>query len=283
MQKVAILTDSSACIPKEIAEKHHITVIPVDLVFENRVFRDGLDNSEDFYKLLSQAKKLPTTSAPTPGAFLEAFTKASEWAQGIICFTLPANLSSMHNSARQARELAIQQSSDVRIEIVAAGAVAAGQGLIAIEAAKAAANGADVDGIMELAKGLNQKVHFFAMLDTLEYLAKGGRVPRAAAWVGKVIGFKPILTAVNGEVKLMARTRTKQKALDRMLHFMEQRVPNGSLTHVAVMHANARADADELQKRVESKFKCADLFVTRFTPVMGAHSGPGVVGVAFYS
>ena len=281
MQKVAIVTDSSSCIAGHLAQAYGIEIVPYDLVFEGRVYRDGLDPPSDFYDLLRGAKRLPTTSAPSPGLYLDAFEAASKRASAVLCITLPSNLSSSHNASQQAVILAEERLPGVHIRSVAAPAVAAGQGLIALEASELAMTGASLDDTAALVQSIAPTVAFYAVLDTLEYLAKGGHVPKAAAWFGDRIGFKPVLTARDGRVERLTQVRSKAKAIERMLTLMADANPAGAPIRAILMHAEAPGEAARFAEKVRERFDCREVLITEFTPVMGAHSGPGVVGIAY--
>ena len=281
MRQVAVVTDSTACLTPELAQEHGIEIVPTEMVFEGRIYRDGVDPPGDFYRQLRQAQSLPKTSAPPPGQFLEAYRRASQRAESVLCITLPANLSSTHQSAQQAALLAQEEMPGVVVRCLAAPAVAAGQGLVALEAAQAARHGATLDEVARLVEDLAPQVHFFAVLDTLEYLAKGGHVPRAAAWLGDIVGVKPILTAAHGKVERLSQARSKRGAMSKMLRMMEERDPGRLPIRALVMHADAPQEAERFLSQIQAKFFCESVHITQFTPVMGAHSGPGVVGVAF--
>jgi len=281
--KVAVITDSVACLPPELAEKYAIEVVPIELHFGNKVYLDGVDLSPaEFYTLLRQAKKLPTTAAALPGSFLEAYHKVSQRAESILCISLSAKLSGMFNSAQLAVERLNGALPNIAIRILDCGTAAAAQGLVVLAAAKAAILGKGLTEVMETAKRVMQQVRLFVMLDTLYYLVKGGRIPKAAAWASSLLRIKPILTLSQGEVYPVTNPRTTRGALKRILELMEQKVVGGQPLHVAVMHADALDEAMVLRERISSRFDCTELFTTEFTPVMGAHTGPGVVGVAFY-
>ncbi len=282
--KVAIVTDTTACVPREQVEEYAIELVPVDLIFGDKVYRDGIDISPaQFYTLLRQAKKLPTTSGSLPGPFLEAYRKASQRASSILCITISSKLSGMFNSARVAIEMGKEALPDVVIEVLECTTAAAGQGLVVLAAAKAAASGKSLAEVTDTAKSLMQQVNLFATLDTLHYLVKGGRVPKAAALASSLLKIKPIFTVSGGDAYPVTNVRTNPGAIKRILKIMGQKVVKGQPLHVAVMHADALDRAKELMAEISSRFDCTELFITEFTPVMGVHTGPGVVGVAFYS
>lgn len=281
MQKVAVVTDSSSCIAGEIARTYGIEIVPYDLVFDGRVYRDGVDPPGDFYGLLRKSKRPPTTSAPSPGQYLEAFEAASKRAESVLCITLPAGLSSSHSASQHAVALAGEHLPGTAIRSIPAPAVAGGQGLIAIETAWLAANGASLDETAAFVDTIAPKVDFYAVLDTLEYLAKGGHVPKAAAWLGDKVGFKPVLTARHGKVERLTQARSKARAIERMLKMMRETNPNGAPIRAVLMHAAAPEEAARFAEKVQERFNCREVLTTEFTPVMGAHSGPGVVGIAY--
>ena len=284
MKKVAIVTDTTACIPQEQVKRYDIEVVPVQLIFEDKAYRDGIDISPtEFYTLLRQASRLPTTSASSPDPYLEAYRKASQRAESILCISLSAKLSAIFNSAQLAMEMAKTALPNVAIEVIDCGTAAAAQGLVVLAAAKAAASGKNLNEAMETAKSTMSRVNLFATLDTLHYLVKGGRVPQAAALVNLLLKIKPIFTLNHGEAHTVALPRTIPSAIKRMLKMMERKVVKGQPLHVAVMHADALDKAVALRNRISSQFDCAELFITEFTPVMGVHTGPGLLGIAFYS
>jgi len=281
--KVAIVTDTTACIPREQIEGYAIELVPIDIIFGDKVYRDGIDISPaEFYVLLRQAEKLPTTSGSLPGPFLEAYRKASQRASSILCITLPTKLSGMCNSARLAIEMAKEALPNVAIEVLECSTAAAGQGLVTLAAAKAATLGKSLAEVADAAKGVMQRVNLFATLDTLYYLVKGGRVPKAAALASSLLKIKPIFTISDGDAHPVTNARTNPGAMKRILKLMEQEVVKGQPLQVAVMHADALNRAEELMAEISSRFDCTELFITEFTPVMGVHTGPGVIGVAFY-
>ena len=284
MPKVAIVTDSIACIPKEAIEKYGIEVVPIQLIFGDRTYRDGVDISPaEFYTLLRKAEKLPTTAGAVPGAFLEALRKVSKKTKSILCVTVSAKLSGMFDSARQAIEIAKGELPGVIIKLLDSKTAAAAQGLVVLAAARAAASGKSLTEVVEATKSVIQRVHLLGMLDTLHYLVKGGHVPKAAALAGSLLKIKPIFTITEGEAHPVTNPRTVPGGMKRMLQVMEQKIVKGQPLHAAVMHADALDRATELRNQLSSRFDCAELFITEFTPVMGAHTGPGVIGVAFYS
>ena len=283
-KRVAIVTDSTACVPRELVEQYGIRVVPINVIFEDRVYRDGVDiTPEEVYSFLKGAKKLPTTSSPPPGVYLETYREASKGTEGILCISVSSGLSSIFESSWQAKELAKEELPGVAIEVIDCRTAAGGQAFVVMEAARAAASGHTLAEVTEVAKSMMAKVNIIVILDTLYYLAKGGRIPKAAAWAGSFLDIKPIIEVAKGEVSLLERARTKPRGVERLLKIMRERVGMEKPLHVIVMHANAAQEAEKLKDRVVSEFDCAELFTTEFTPVMGIHTGPGLLGLAFYA
>jgi len=283
-QKVAIITDSSACIPGELLRQYRIGLVPLNVIIGHKTYQDGVDiTPTEFYALLRETEELPMTSHSSPGAHLEAYRQASQIAPGILCITLSASFSGQFSSAQVARELAGESLPGVAIEVLDCGTAAAAQGLVVLAAARAAASGWSLGEVVEKAKRVAERVHLVAMVDTLHYLVRGGHVPKAAAWASSLFRIKPLLTLSDGDVRPLAKTRTTARAITRMLKAMKQMVIKGLPLHVAVMHADALDNAELLKEQIVSRFDCSELFITEFTPVMGAHIGPGLIGVAFCS
>jgi DegV family protein with EDD domain len=284
MREVTIVTDTTACIPAKQVAKYQIEVVPVSFIFEEKAYRDGIDiTPTEFYALLRQSKTIPTTSASSPEPYLEAYRKAGRRTKNILCITESSKFSAMFNSAQIAKKMAKKDIPGVVIELLECTTAAVGQGLVALAAAKAAASGKNLAEVVKIARETMSRVELYASLDTLHYLVKGGRVPQAAALVNSLLKIKPVFTINHGDAHTVALPRTMKSAVNHMLKIMEQKVVRGKPLHVAVMHAAAPNEAISLRNRIASKFDCTELFITEFTPVMGVHTGPGLLGIAFYN
>ena len=282
MKKVAIVTDTTACIPQEQVGRYNIEVVPVQLNFEDRSYRDGIDiTPKEFYLMLREAKKMPTTSSSSPAPYLEAYRNASQKGRSILCFTEPAKFSAMFNAANVAREIARNVLPGVTIEVIECTTAAAGQGLVTLSAARAADQDKTLEEVMATAHGIMPGISLYATLDTLRYLVRSGRVPQAAALLNSVLNIKPVFTLNHADARTVALPRSTKSAMNRILKFMDKEAGEKSL-HVAVMHADALENATELHNHIRDRFQCEELFITEFTPVMGVHTGPGLIGVAFY-
>jgi len=284
MNKVSVVTDTTACIPQEKVAQYDIEIVPVQLIFEDKTYRDGIDiNAAEFYARLRESSRPPTTSSSSPELYFEAFQKAARKAKNVLCITEPSKFSAMYNSATVAKEKMSKTSPDVNIEVLDCTTAAAGQGLVALATAEAATTGRSLIEVKETAEQVMERVNLFATLDTLHYLARSGRVPQAAAMVNSILKIKPIFTLNHANAHTVALPRTIKSAMNRILKLMEQNVVSGKALHATVMHADAIDNAIVLRNRIASQFNCTELFITEFTPVMGVHTGPGLLGVAFYN
>ena len=279
MSRVVLVTDSTATLPDQQVNELGISVVPVLLVIGGRVLRDGEDISpSEVYCLLRDGAEIPTSTAPSVGDFLRTFVAAGKGASGVVSIHMPPSLSTTYNVALTASEL----QDAVSVRVVDSGTAAMGQGFAVLEAARAAAAGASLDSVVARAQAVDARVQVVFTLDTFKYLQRGGRIGGAAALLGTVLQIKPELHLAQGRVEVLARPRTKPRALRYILTRMADHVGEGN-PHVAVFHADVPDEAEALRRTVAEQFECAELFVTEFTPVMGAHTGPGLIGLAYYT
>jgi DegV family protein with EDD domain len=283
MPKIAIVTDSSACLPAELIRAHRITIVPLAFLFNDDLHHDGSLSSRDFYALLRASRKFPTTAAPPPAAFVEAFRQAAETAEAALCITLPSAFSGTYDSALAAVELAQQELPGFLIRVVDSHCLAMCHGFAVLAAARAAEKGASIDTAEAVMRDVAAHSYLIGALDTLRYLAKSGRVPIVIHWATSLLRIKPIMAANGEAVRAVGRVRTMPRALDRLLSHLEQQLDGERPLHMAVMHADAPTAAADLSDTIRRRFDPEELLVTEFTSVMGAHTGPGFVGVAFFS
>ena len=285
MRKVAILTDSTCCLPPELVEQYDISVVPLEIVYEGKSYRDGIDMTPgEVYKIMRKRQNMPTTSTASAGDFLNAYRQLGQEAESILCITLTSLQSMTFDAASAAREIAEEELPNTAVEAFDSRAVSGALGFIVLEAARVASQGANLGQAVEAARNMMGKVNFLAMLDTLYYLARLGRIARAAAWAGSLLSMKPIVehSPAIGETTPVARPRTRRKAVERMLEIMAQRMGD-SKVHVMVHHADELEEAEKLAAEIKSRFNCVELHLTEFTPVMGVHTGPGLLAIAFYA
>ena len=284
MNKVVVVTDSVSCLPRELVEKYGIRIVPISIIIDGKPYRDGIDiTPSEVYKIVRENKTLPTTTSPSPGDFLSVYREIHrENASGIVCVTICSEISMMYDSAVQAKQMAEEEMPGIVINVIDSRTAGGAEGFIALAAAEAAASGQDMARVCDAAEKMKPRVNMIAVLDTLEYLARAGRIPRAASWVTSMLKIKPILTFSQGGIKPLERARTKPKAVQRLIDIMKERM-NSKPVRVNVMHANVPEEAEALRQRVEAEFNCIELFVADFAPTMGVQAGPGVLALAFYS
>jgi len=284
MKKVAIMTDSTCCLPPERVSKYDICIVPILILHEGKAYRDGIDLSPgEVYRIMRRREKLPTTSTPSAGGFLDAYRQLSQKAEAILCITVTARQSKIFDTALVAKDMAREELPNTAIEVLDSRAVSGALGFIVLEAARAASQGAGLAEAAQVARSMMPRVDFVAMLDTLYYLARTGRIGRASAWAGSLLDVKPIVghsTSV-GETTPVERPRTKAKAVRRLLEIMAERVGD-STVHVLVHHADELEEGEKLKAEISSRFDCAEIYLTEFTPAMGVHAGPGVLAISFY-
>jgi DegV family protein with EDD domain len=282
-RRTAVVTDSTACIPPALAAELEIEVVPVHLIFGGRTFVDSLtDDTSEFYALLARSGDRPTTAAPSPGMFLQAVQRALSRADAVLVITVSAQFSAMYDSARAALELARAEAPHTDLRLLDSRNAAMAQGFVVLEAARAAARGATIDDVLAVAETLVPRVRLLAMLDTLTYLSRSGRVPRVAAWAAGMLQVKPVVRFNASDIRLVARTRTRPRALDKMAELLARDCA-GQRLHLAVHHANAPADAERLLAAARERCDIVESYVTEFTQVMGVHTGPGLVAYAWWS
>ena len=278
-----MVTDSVACLPKELVDKYAISIVPISLIIEGRVYKDGVDiTPTEVYRLLSANKINPTTSSPTPGDFIQVYRELSKSVEGIVCITICSDISMMFDSATKAKLMAEEEKLPVSINLVDSRTAGGAQGFVALAAARAAASGKDLAEVTRTAELMIPRVNMIAVLDTLYYLARAGRIPKIAAWAGSMLKINPILTFAHDRIGMLERARTKPRAVNRLVEIMQERT-RGKPVHVNVMHANVADEAATLKERIESEFRCTELYVTDFAPTMGVQAGPGTLALAFYS
>lgn len=281
---IKIVTDSSAHLPLEQRQKHDITVVPLNAIFGDKVYKDEIDlTTEQFYEMLPRAKEHPKTSQPSAGEFAQVYRPLLEAGREIVSIHLPSKLSGTYASACAAKaELENQFKKALPLTIVDTPWLSMALGLLCIAAAQAAEAGKSREEVVAAINALIPKLNLIFVLDTLEYLRRGGRIGGAKAMLGTLLNVKPMLQIENGQVEPLEQLRSRAKALKRLIEVMEERVERKSV-HVSVLHAQAPDDAEVLAKEVRAKFDCKEFYMTEIGPVIGIHSGPKAIGLAFYA
>ena len=282
-RKVTVVSDSTCCLPPEIVRQYGIRLVPIVIHYNGNSYYDGVEISAgEIYRIMRRREDLPGTSTPSTGDFLNAYREASERGESVACMTLTSLQSKTCEVASVAKQMASEALPGLSIEVIDTRAVGGALGFVVLEAARAAEGGADVDEVCEVARQTMKKVVLVAMVDSLYYLARTGRIGKAAAWAGSILNMKPVLehTTDVGETMPLARPRSKAKAVEVMLDAMAERVGSDRV-HVNVHHADELEDGKKLMTEIERRFNCVELFLTEFTPGMGVHAGPGIIGMSF--
>ncbi len=280
MNRVAIVTESSSNLPPEVVEEYGIHVLPLKVIWEEKVFRDGVDlTPQEFYSRLRMDHYMPTTAAFSPSEFLETFRSLAQEHEAIVAILLSQDLT----GSVEAAQIASQMAPTLPVHIVDSRTAAMAQGFIVLEAARAAAAGANAEQVVARAQEMIPRVQFLATLETLEYLRRGGRIGTAAAFLGSMLQMKPIvgIPPAHGTVVGVARPRTWKRAVEQMLDLMGEAVGERPV-HVAVSHGDQEEEAHALAEKLRRRFDVRELYITYFTAVMGAHAGPALC-VAFYA
>jgi DegV family protein with EDD domain len=285
MKKVAVVTDSTCCLPPELVAQFDISIVPIYIIHKGNSYLDGVDISpSEVYKIMRQRKELPTTSTPSAGDFLNTYWQLSEKAESIVCITLTGLQSKTFEAAEVAKGKAREVIPETAIQVIDSRAVAGALGFVVLEAARIADKGAELTEVVATAQRMIGRVNHLAMVDTLYYLARTGRIARAAAWAGSLLNMKPVLehSTQVGETTPVARPRTTAKAVEIMLKIMADRVGD-SPVHVIAHHADEAEEGKKLEAQIGARFNCVELYLTEFTPGMGVHAGPGILGFSYYA
>ena len=283
MDKVAIVADSIACLTTEMMEQYEIRLVAANILFDGQVYREYVDISpSEAYRLLEKDPERFTTSAPSPTDYLEAYRELSTRTENILCITLSSKLSMLHDAAAVAAEQAKEELPQTQIKVLDSGTCAAAEGLVVLAAARAAAEGLGLAGAIRAAETVRERVTLFALMETIRYAYRSGRIPKVAARVGSAFSIKPIFTVSDGVAHFVGIARSKERGVERIIQMAREKI-GGNPVHMAVMHADALDEAERLRERVASEFNCVELWVSEFSPIMGYTTGRGLLGFSFYS
>jgi len=279
MKKIAIITDTDSSLPVEVADLHGIRQVPITIHFGDESYTTGVDMDDvRVFQEIERLKCLPTTAAPAPSAFSLAYESAFlDGADAVVCICVSSKVSATYNSAVSACE----NFPGRNIKVVDSLSLSMGQGFMALAAADAAQAGASVDEVVASVMDTGRRVHLYAVLSTLKYLAMSGRVGKLVAGMADTLSIKPVLTIQDGKLDLLERIRTKKKAIERMLELTRVSVNGQAIQRAAIIHVNQTEGARELRELLCASLDCpAEVITAEFTPGLSVHAGDGVVGVA---
>lgn len=278
-KKIIVVTDSSASLPDQIITRLDLRVIPLWLVWDNESFQDGVDiQPQAFYDRLRKSSSLPSSTQPSVQEFKEFFTQCKKDGDAVVCVLASSKISGTVDSALAAKELV----PDLPIRVVDSLFSAMGQGLIAVAAARAAASGMTIDEVVNVAEQTREVTNLLFVVDTLEYLHKGGRIGGAKRLLGTALNIKPILHFDGGLIESLSQTRTKKKGVAELLDIAEERLGGKRMAEGAVVHVDCLDEGEELLELVKDRFNPGNLYLSDVSPVVGTHVGPGGLGLAFY-
>lgn len=279
MSKIAIITDTDASLPAVVAERYGIRQVPINVHFGQEVLATGVDiDDARLFERVDREGKLPTTSAPSPGQFLEAYQAAfAEGADAVACFCVSSAISATYQAAVSACELL----PDKPVVVVDTQSIAMAQGFMAIAAAEAAQAGASLDEVIAAARNTGSRAHVFGALSTLKYLAMSGRVGHVAAGFGNLLNIKPVLTLRNGKLELLERVRTRSKSLARVVELAAEAAAGRPIARMAVLHVNVLDEAKAFEAQLRAALPCPEeILIAEMTPGLSVHTGAGLLGVA---
>ena len=276
--KFAIVTDSTSDLPSQIVSDRQIYITPLHILWGQDHYVDGVDMSpEAFHERLASDSKLPTSSQPTPNEFVAMYKRAIEetGAEGILALTLSADLSGTYASA-------VSAASDVDfpVRVVDTRTASVATGLIVMRTADARDKGMSLDDAAELAQSYAASSELFFMVDTLEYLHRGGRIGGARRLLGTALNIKPILYVNDGRVEPSESIRTRKRAVNRLVEMVEEKVDPSRPLYIAVLHSNAEADAEALEATIRQRWQPKQIIKNTVSAVISVHTGPGALGCA---
>ncbi len=284
MPKVVVMTDSVACIPKELAEKYQIEVVPAaNIMFDGQTYIDGVTiSAAEAYQLLRKDPDRFVTSAITPGQLMEVYRQLSARSQEILFITLASVLSAVFKTANLAADIFKSESSQTTIRVLDSRAVAGTQGLVVLAVAKAVAQGFGLDRVASLVQQVRQKTGGVMMLDTLRYVYRTGRMSKLGARLVSLLNIKPInRLSEEGKIVFVDRVRKREDGYKRLLVLIRNEAGTDSL-HFMITHANAPEMAERFSELLKQNFNCLSMSISDFSPVMGYGSGPGTLFIGFH-
>lgn len=278
MGKVAIVTDSTVNLPANYISEYNIIVAPQILIWGNQTYQDGIDiQPTEFYTRLSTAETMPSSSQVSPNTLRDIYSNLHGQGYDILTIVVSSKLSGTMNSVSQA----MQAIPEANIAVVDSYAASMALGFQVLQAARAAQNGASLKECKAVAERAKMQSNIYFVVDTLEFLHRGGRIGGASRFLGTALNLKPLLTLHEGKVEPVAKVRTKTKALEKLLNIVEKQLDHSRLNRIGVLHANSPIEAEDFMEECIRRFQPAESIMTEITPVIGTHTGPGTIGLAY--
>jgi DegV family protein with EDD domain len=277
MSKIAIITDTNSSIPKDLSDELGIVQVPIHIMFGEETYITGHDiDDAKLFEIIDERQILPTTAAPSPGAFHQAFQQVFDaGADQILCICCSSKVSATYDAAT----MAAAEFYDKDISVVDSLQLCLGEGFQVIAAAEAAEEGASKDEILAMIEGLKPRLHVYAALPTLKYLAMGGRMGKLAAGVAETLNIKPVLTAKEGKLDLLEKVRTWRKARARLVDLGVESTKGAEITRIGMIHVNNPEGAMALYEQLSESLQLPlEPMLAEFTPGLSVHAGSGVIG-----
>jgi DegV family protein with EDD domain len=277
--KIAVVTDSTAYIPKEVREEYGIKMVPLNVIFGSESYREEVDlTTEAFYEEIKHREQLPKTSQPAIGEFVEMYEELAKEFDAVLSIHLSSGISGTYQSAMSAASMV--EGIDVYAFDTEISAIA--QGFYVLEAAQMVRDGKEIPEIMSKLEAMQKSMKVYFMADDLSHLHRGGRLNAAQLVVGSVLKIKPVLTFEDKKITPFEKIRTRKKALKRITEIFAEDAASGENIKVAVIHGNCEAEAIELKNELAAQYENADFEISYFGPVLGTHLGEGSIGLAWY-
>lgn len=274
------MTDSTAYIPSELREKHHIHMVPLSVVFDDISYREEIDlTTEEFYQKMSESEDLPTTSQPSVGDVIEKLEELATDYDAVISIHLSGKISGTYNAVESAGEMV---ENDIKVYPFDSELSAMPQGFLALEAAEMAQQNYTPDEIMERLVQMRDSIRAYFMVDDLTNLQRGGRLSGAQALIGSLLQIKPILHLVDGVIVPYEKIRTRKKAVNRIIGMLEEDANKGNVAKVVFIHGNDEQSALDLSKSFSEKYPDIEIVISYFGPVVGTHLGEKSLGISWY-
>src|SRR5512143_1829758 len=280
MPRVSIVTDSTAYLPEQYVKQYGVTVVPLSIIWDGTSYRDGVDmDPADFYTRLQGSRSLPTTSQVTTPDMQRAFERVLETGNDVLGIFLSSRFSGTYEAALQARD-AIPGARG-KVVVVDSMLTTVAMALPVLLTARAAAAGESLTRCAQVAEQARDHSGVLFVVETLEFLRRGGRIGGAAALLGTVLNIKPLLAMRDGQIEAVAKVRTKRLALERMLEAVTERIGDHRPVRLATAHANAQTEAQALLETACEQLNPIETFCLPLSPVVGAHVGPGTIAMAY--
>ena len=283
MSKVTVMTDGVAGIPRELAEKYQIKVVPTaHIIYDGHIYLEGSTiNAMEAYQLLRQDPDKFNTAAMPPAYLLDVYRELHAESQEVLFITISSALSALSKSAAMAADLLQQEAPEATVRVMNSRSAGSGQGLVVLAAARAAEQGMNLDEVTNIAEQARQQTGAFVLLNTIRYIYRAGRAPKFVSMLGSMLGVKPLSRISDeGELHPAGVSRTRKAGVRKMLDMVRTDAGTDAL-HFMVMHADAPQVAEELGAQIKQEFNCLSMIISEFSPIMGYATGPGTLTVGY--